>query len=164
MMAEVLAFELKGLKQLEARLNQLSAEVAGEISRRAVADAAKIVRDSARKKAPIAEAAYIASGAEKSRINGEPVLVQPGNIPRNIIMKRKKRTAVAAQYVVTVRGKQKHGYASRIGALIEYGTINQPPRPFMAPALRENIGNATKAMARRIEQQLKKQDKKAAQK
>ena len=160
-MANDLAFSMKGLKELEARLNELSAEVAGKISVRAVADAARLVRDSARRKAPIAEEAYLASGSGKSRLKGEGVLVQPGNVPRNIIMKRKKRVALAASYVVTVRGKQKNGYASRIGALIEYGTVSQPPRPFMAPALRENIEPATRAMAKRIAQQLKKQDKTA---
>lgn len=150
MMAKVMGF-----KELQAKMHSVTAEVAGKISIRAVATAAKFVKDDARKRAPIAEAAYLASGNERDHTI-DKVIVQPGNVPKHLIIKRLTKTAYSAHYIVTLRGKKKYGYAKRIGALIEHGTVKQSPRPFLAPALSNNLEQVKKIMAKRMQSGLKK--------
>jgi HK97 gp10 family phage protein len=144
-----------GLQELQKRMHTLSAEVAGNIARQAVVAGAGVIKRDARRRAPIAEAAYLASGGEKDH-TVDKVKVAPGNVPKHIIMKRMTKTELSAHYIVTLRGKKKYGYAKRIGAFIEYGTVKQTPRPFLAPALSENVERIKNIMARRLQSGLKK--------
>lgn len=148
--------EIKGLKELKARMDKLSKDLAQDTAKRAVSAGASIVKKKAKANVRhIAEEPYIASGGEKDR-STDKVIAQPGNVPNNIIMKRRKFTKLSAEYVVTVRGKKKHGYASRIASLIEFGTVKQSPAPFLAPALSQNLPEISAAMKRRIALRLKR--------
>jgi HK97 gp10 family phage protein len=145
-----------GLPELQQRLHKLSAEVAGNIARQAVVAGAGVIKRDARRRAlPIAEEAYFASGGDKEH-NVDRVKVAPGNVPKNIIMKRMTKTAYSAHYIVTIRGKKKYGYAKRVGSFLEHGTVNQAARPFLGPALSENVERIKKVMARRLQAGLKK--------
>ena len=145
-----------GLPELQKRMHSLSAEVAGNLARQAVvAGAAFIKKDARRRRVPIADAAYLASGAEKDH-TVDKVKVSPGNVAKHIIMKRMKHTELSANYIVTLRGKKRYGYAKRIGSLIEYGTVKQDPKPFLGPALSENVERIKDIMARRLQSGLKK--------
>ena len=144
-----------GLPELQKRMHALSAEVAGNLARQAVVAGAAFIKKDARRRAPIAEAAYLASGAEKNH-TVDKVKVAPGNVPKHLIMKRMKHTELSANYIVTLRGKKRYGYAKRIGSLIEYGTVKQDPKPFLGPALSENVERIKDIMARRLQSGLKK--------
>lgn len=157
-MANSQTVKVTGLRELGEAMRALSADIATKVAFQAVAAGAKVVRDGARARAPIAPRAYVASGSEMVRnkrkgqrsLEVDEVMVQPGNIPRNIMMTKVRRTQLTARYDVGVRGGKKHGYASRIASLVERGTVKMPARPFLRPALEQNLPAVTDAMARRL--------------
>jgi HK97 gp10 family phage protein len=83
-------------------------------------------------------------------------------------MKRKRETNLTEEYNVALRagttldvknakaGTGKLGKDAFYGRFVEFGTVKMPPRPFMAPALSENIQPATDAMKKRLTARLKK--------
>lgn len=139
---------VSGLRELGERMKKLNTEVAVKAARAATAAAAGVVKKDAVRRAPVAENDYV--------VDGLPV--KKGNLPKNIVSKRLKasQTALTSEHIVTVRGKRKYGYASRIGALQEFGTVKQPAQPFLRPALEQNIQPAIDAMKKRLEASLKK--------
>lgn len=145
-MASSVTISVKGLAELGARMEKLKAEVAVKASRSAVAAAALVVKKAAIVNAP----AYFEEHLVKD------ALVQPGNLKRNIISKRLPRSPLTAEYIVTVRGKKKDGYAARYGRLVEYGTVKMAAQPFLRPALANNIDKAVAAMAKRLDKAIKK--------
>lgn len=132
--------KVTGLRELQARLDLLKTEVQLKLAARATAAAAAVVKKSAKQRAPVADEPYEFEG----------VLVQPGNIARNIISKRLRNTSHTAEHIVAVRGKKKYGYASRVGALQEFGTVKQSPQPFLRPAFEANLGKAIDAMKKNL--------------
>jgi HK97 gp10 family phage protein len=78
--------------------------------------------------------------------DGSGDLIQPGNIPANIIMKYIAHSGLTSFHIVTVRGKKKHGYASRIGSMHEFGTYKMQATPFMRPAVDEGRSEVAQAM------------------
>lgn len=151
---------VEGLPQLLKRMAQLrDPKVAGDIAKQMVIAGARFVKEDAKRRAPIAEKEYLASGSEKNHMV-DSVMVQPGNVPKHIIIKRMTRTPYSAHYIVTLRGKKRYGYAKRIGALIEYGTVKQAPRPFLGPALSQNIQEIKDLMAKRGRAAFKRELKK----
>jgi hypothetical protein len=62
---------------------------------------------------------------------------------------------MTAEYVVAVRGKAKHGFASRYGAIEEFGSVERGPTPYMRPAYEagkaEAAGKIVEILAKRID-------------
>lgn len=140
-MATTRSVQVQGLSQLGQSLKGLGADMQARIARRATNAAAQIV-----KKAVIA--AVNDPRADKPyKVEGE--LVFPGNISKNIIVKRipPGETDLTSEHIVTVRGKAAHGYASRIASLKEWGTVKEAPTPFMTPGFETSKGSALEAMA-----------------
>jgi HK97 gp10 family phage protein len=137
--------EVKGLRELGEKLKQLSTKEALKIAKSATGGAAQVIKKKAKAKAAIAERAYIV----RQNAGDQGVLVQPGNVPKNIIAKKIKST-LTSEHIVAVRGKRKDGYANRIGILMEFGTVKQAPRPFMRPALYNGKNEAIAVMKKRI--------------
>lgn len=137
-MPKSVTVKITGLRELGARLRALDAAVQKTLAGKATGRAASVIRKRARQLAPIAPEPYEIEG----------VKVQPGNIPKNIVAKRlpKNRTTLTSEHIVTVRGKAKYGYASRVGALQEFGTVNHPPQPFLRPAFEQEKMAATGQM------------------
>jgi HK97 gp10 family phage protein len=139
-------FDISGLKELQIAMNRLSGDMAGKIARQATAAAAGVVRTAARNNAP----------------------VDSGNLKAAIVMKRKRQTNLTEEYNVALRagkksdvknakaGKGKLGKDAHYGRFVEFGTVKMPPRPFLAPALSDNIQPATDAMKQRLTARLKK--------
>lgn len=134
--------QVKGLKELQARMLALSADMQKRLATRATGAGASVIRKRAKQLAPIADEPYTIEG----------VRVEPGNIPKNIVSKKlpKSQTDLTSEHIVTVRGKAKHGYASRVGALQEFGTVNHPPQPFLRPAFDQEKGFAVAAIKQRL--------------
>jgi len=147
-MADAVTIKLKGFRELGERMKSLSQDMNLKIARAATGAAANVIKKRAVRKAPVAAEDYVVEGLK----------VQRGNLPKNIIAKRVKpsETELTSEHIVTVRGKRKNGYASRIGALQEYGTVKMQAQPFMRPALDEGGPEAIEAMRKRIEARLKK--------
>jgi HK97 gp10 family phage protein len=114
---------IKGLRQLGENLRALGDEVGSKIARSATGRAARIVKDEEVREAPIAKEDYVIEGQK----------VQKGNIPKQIVVKRVKSsdTKLTSEHVVAIRGKKRHGFASRVASLYEFGTVKQPARSFV---------------------------------
>lgn len=146
--------EVKGLRELGENLKVLQTKVAIKIAKSATAAAANEIKKIAKAKAIIAEHAYIV----RSGKGDKGVLVQPGNVPKNIIIKQ-IASKLTSEHIVAVRGKRKDGYAQRIGIFLEFGTVNQQALPFMRPALDTGKGKAIDAMVKKIKDGIIKANK-----
>ena len=141
--------EVLGLKELGQAMTLLSSDIAKKISFAGVLAGANVIKKKAAKNAHVAEKAYIA----RQKAGDKGVLVQPGNVGRNVINKRIK-SELTAEYIVTVRGKRKDGYAANIARLMEFGTVSQSMKPFLRPAYEADKENAVKAIKSRLEKRI----------
>lgn len=122
-MADVVTLKLSGLRELGEKMRGLAEAVNLKISRTAVNKGAQVIKRQAISNAPQYKTAHKLEG----------VVIQPGNLKRNIVVK-KIRSPLTAEYIVTVRGKRKDGYAARYGRLVEFGTVKLPPQSFLRSA------------------------------
>lgn len=138
--------EVSGLRQLGEAMRGLSEDMRTKVARQAVAAGASVVRKAARDKAP----------------------VDSGNLKASLIMKRIRETNLTEEYIVTPRkGKTRDGKAAKRGQgklgkdayyarFVEFGTVKVPARPFIRPALEDNVQRATQAIADRLAARIKK--------
>jgi len=140
-----------GLRELGERLKGLSADIQKKVARSATNAAAQVIKRRAKELAPIAPEPYVIEG----------VKVQPGNLPKNIVVKRvpPSKTTLTSEHVVAVRGKRKDGYANRVGVLQEFGTVKMSPQPFMRPAFDQEKGFAVAAMKQKLRERIEKAEK-----
>ena len=143
--------EMIGLKELGAAMSLLSSDIVKKISFAGVLAGASIIKKQAAKNAHVAEGAYIAR--QKNKDKG--VLVQPGNVGRNVINKRIK-SELTAEYIVTVRGQRKDGYAARIARFMEFGEVRGGMKPFLRPAYESEKERAAQAIKDRLEKRILK--------
>lgn len=144
------SIRIEGLQQLKTAMQNLSEDVRKKVAFQAVLAGAGVIRKAAKVNAPVAAEAY-----EDEDGN----LIQPGNIGKNIVTRRQKTTTPGqAAYVVTVKGKGKSvkGQPYRIGVLQEFGTVKQPPRPFMRPAFTGKKEAAVSAIVDRLRKRIAK--------
>lgn len=143
--------EIKGLRELGEAMKALGDDIGLKIARSATNAGAQVIKRRAKELAPVAPEPYEIEG----------VVVQPGNIGKNIVVKRLKRnqTQLTSEHVVTVRGKAKYGYASRVGALQEFGTVHHPAQPFMRPAFEQEKGFAVQKMRETLKRRIDKAQK-----
>lgn len=142
---------VEGLRQMGQAMSTLRQDVSRKVAVAATGAGARVIRDLARQKAPVADENY--------EVEGQPV--ERGNLPKQIVAKQvpKSQRQLTSEHVVAVRGKRKHGYASRIGALQEFGTVKQAPQPFMRPAFDEGKGKALQAITDRLSARIAKAQK-----
>jgi HK97 gp10 family phage protein len=131
-----------GLRELGATLKRLDADIQERICRRATAAGARVIQESAQRRAPVAQEPYV--------ING--ITVQPRNLPSKIKVTRVKPsdTPLTSQHLVVVLAGAKHGYASRVGSLQEFGTVKMQANPFMRPAFDEDGHKALDAIVNTV--------------
>lgn len=132
---------LTGFKELAEKLKQLPKKVAKNGLRRAVSSGAAIVRNDARKRAPVAT----------------------GEMKRDIMMKREKDkqggSTTGAVYSVYVRSGKKSRLAGKkrdverdsfYWKFVEFGTKDMPAQPFMRPAFEANKDEAVAAIGKTL--------------
>lgn len=163
--------KISGLRELGASLKALGDDVGSKIARQAVAAGASVIKRRAKELAPIADEPYrvegnawstVSVGGKRKRVVSRvSELVQPGNVPKQIVTKRLKpgQTNLTAEYVVAVRGKRQHGFASYIGALLEFGTVKMEAKPFMRPAFEQEKGFAVREIVRGLKARIDKANK-----
>lgn len=147
--------QMTGLKELGEAMTMLSTSIAKKVAFQGVLAGASVIRKSAKQKAPVAESAYIA----RAKKGDSGVVVQPGNIAKNIVNKRIKSN-LTAEYIVTVRGKRKDGYAARAGRLMEFGTVKMSATPWLRPAYDENKEKAAQAIKDKLAKAIEKANSK----
>jgi HK97 gp10 family phage protein len=137
--------EVKGLRELGESLKALRTDMAIKIAKSATGAAASEIKKIAKSKAHVADKAYIV----RSKKDDPGILVQPGNVPKNIIIKQIP-SKLTSEHIVAVRGKAKYGHANRIGIFMEFGTVRQAALPFMRPAFDTGKSKAIDAMVKKI--------------
>jgi HK97 gp10 family phage protein len=145
-----------GLPELGEAMRLMSSDISGKIARAGVLAAAKIVKDAAIANAPESSKQH-QLGVRKDQI------VQPGNLKRNIIIKRlpASQKQITEEYIVGVRHGS--GVAPKDAfywRFIELGTVKIGPRPFLKPALENNIQPAIDAMKARLAARIAKANNK----
>jgi HK97 gp10 family phage protein len=147
--AETIEFKVQGLEDLQRRLKSLSDDMQRNISRAASNAAAQTVKKAAIARAPL--------GTEPHKVGS--VVVAPGNLKRNIIVKRipPRETKLTSEHVVTVRRKK--GQDAFYARFLEFGTVKMPAQPFLRPALLTEKESAVDAMAERLRIRLEKAGK-----
>jgi HK97 gp10 family phage protein len=146
--------EMTGLKELGAAMSLLSSDIAKKIAFAGVLAGANIIKKQAAKNAHVAESAYIAR--QKNKDKG--VIVQPGNVAKNVIAKRYK-SDLTAEYLVKVRGQRKHGYAARVASFMEFGEVVGDMKPFLRPAYESEKERAAQAIKDRLTKRIDKANK-----
>lgn len=147
--------QIEGLDQLAAALKELPKRLAKNGLRAAVYAGAKVIRDEAKLKAPVAIHAL------------GPNQPPPGTLKRSVIMKQIPELSDQHKqtFFVTLRhGKQycnqgKKGNLSQDAwywRFVEFGTTRMAAQPFLRPAFdvkkKEAVTAITKRLAERIEQ------------
>jgi HK97 gp10 family phage protein len=148
---------ITGLKELQTALRQLPKELQGKVLTAALRDGARIVINDAKVRAPKAtEPHFVGKGKE---------LVQPGNIARNIMVRKVKDTDNTATVSVGIRAKGKAGKNAFYWRFLEFGTKFISARPFMRPAFeskKHEVAEAIKtALRKRIDAAVIKLGKKS---
>jgi len=147
-------FNTKGLRELSIAFKALDGELQQKIARSATAAGAGIFKKAIARLAPVAPEPY--------KIEG--LIVQPGNLARNVVVKRLKpgQTDATSEHLVVMRSKRRYGYAGRIGSLQEFGSVNMSPNPFFRPgadaaaepaanAVRDRLAKGLKAAIKKLE-------------
>lgn len=148
-MADTITMKVEGLQELGEALRLLSREVAFKVAWQATAAGALIIKKQAIVNAPIAPKAHKLEG----------VIVPPGNLKKNIVTKKWTKTSYTAEHIVVVRGKRKDAYAARYGRLVEYGTVNFSPQPFMRTAFDQEKGFAVGKIKQKLTEGIAKANK-----
>lgn len=135
-MARTVTMKVDGLRELGEKFDGLSEEMQKRVARDATGVASGLVKKSAQAKAPVR------TGLLKSQI-----------ITKRIPPGQARSLGVTSMHIVTVRqgrkrrkGKNDKGSAPH-AHLLEYGTVHMAPRPFLRPALDENVQASISAMA-----------------
>lgn len=122
--------KVTGLVELGRRMRELSDDIQKKVSYQAVAAGARVIKANAISRAPISDQPH-QLGAKKGQV------VQPGNLRRNIIIKRipQGQSEHDAEYIVGVRhGKGVAPHDAFYFRFVEFGTVNMPAQPFLRPA------------------------------
>ncbi|ABX34281.1 phage protein, HK97 gp10 family [Delftia acidovorans SPH-1] len=143
--------KVEGLSALAKRMEALGDDMTRKTSVSATGAGARVIRNLAKQKAPIAPADYEVEGQKVPR----------GNLPKQIVVKQvpKSKRRLTSEHVVAVRGKRKDGYANRVGQLQEFGTVKQDPNPFMRPAFDEGKGPALDVIVKTLKRRVAKAEK-----
>lgn len=144
--------KIEGLVELNEKMRKLGAAVGTKIARSATNAGAQVVKKQAIRLAPEWD-----FGPHKLKVGGETVTVPPGNLKKNIVVKRIARSELTSEHIVTVRGKRKDNFAARYGRLVEYGTVKMSPEPFMRPAFEQEKGFAVQAIIGRVKKGIDKE-------
>lgn len=159
-------FQIQGLDEVLAKMRALGPGLAAKGARTAMRKAANVVRDAAKANAAkldrpetplrIADNIAVQFSAKTLKTTGD-------------VMMRVGVRGGAKQYSNTRenRGKGRVGTEYAIGGstfywrFLEFGTSKMPARPFMRPALQENIGRATDVAVVELNKALDRLAKKA---
>lgn len=146
--------KVDGLREIGEAMRELGRETAMKVASSMTSAGAGVIRKEAIRLAPEHD--------EPHEVDG--VLVQPGNLKRNIVRKKlgKRDHSLTSMHIVTVRGRKKDGYAARYGRLQEFGTVHHPPQPFLRPAFDTKKRAAVDAMKKAGERRIKAATRKAA--
>jgi len=131
--------DIKGINELQQTFNKLGLELQRRIAVRAVSQAAKVIQDEVRARAPVRQVqpGHKAGHRIYWRKGSGGGLRFPGNLKAHINRRRRKNDAgnKVTYEVIIAR-------FAWYGRLVETGTKTSPAHPFMRPAI-DAKGNAS---------------------
>jgi HK97 gp10 family phage protein len=148
-MATTTRVEVLGLRELGAKMRQLSEKMNKRIAARATGRAAKVIKDAAKRN--------VISNNSKNA-----TAVDTGSLRDSIVSKklRKSETPDTSAHIVAVRtmgslrktgGKNRRKQRTAPHAsLVEFGTVHMPAEPFMRPAFDHKSGDALNEMVKTL--------------
>lgn len=148
--------KVAGLRQLGEAMKSMSADMRGKVGRAAANAGAQVIKKKAIALAPISDKPH-QLGVRKGEI------VQPGNLRKNIIVKRLPDTekSLSHQYIIGVRhGSGKAGKDAFYWKFLEFGTAKMAARPFMRPAFESSKTEAVDKIKSTLKQRIDKANKK----
>lgn len=152
-MPKTTTVQVNGLRELGESMRLLSADVATRIARAATAAGAQVIRKEAVRLAPQSSEPH-QLGRRKDQI------VQPGNLKRNIIIKRMPKSSLSSEHIVTVRhGSGQAPKDAFYGSFVEFGTAKMPAQPFLRPAFESQKEAAVEQIAKRIKARIDRANK-----
>jgi len=121
-------FEVQGLKELYATMNELPVKVEKNIMRGMIRAAAKPIYEEARRRAPVLQSLdpRRVFGALAKSIHIRSVQVKNGNVVGGV---------AAGGTAKVGRGKNKVEADAFYARFVEYGTVKTPAQAFMRPAI-----------------------------
>ncbi len=141
---------IHGLKELQHALRQLPKEIQGKVLTQSLRDGGKSMILDAK-----ARALKLNESQLPHHVGRGKELVQPGNIARNIMVRRVKSTESTATVSIGVRAKGKGAGNAFYWRFFEFGTKFIPKKPFMRTAFeakKMEVAEAIKvALGKRIE-------------
>lgn len=134
-----------GLRELGQAFEKLVGEMQTKIARRATNAGAQVIKravhDAAMQQPTLADKPFVHDG----------VTYMPGEIARNVIVKRIKDPDVTSEHLVAVRSNSKNGFIGRIGSLNEFGTVKMSKQPFMGPGFESSKQDANEAIVKTLD-------------
>ncbi len=152
-----MAFEIKaevtGLKELVKRLEALPVKIQKKTLRKAVTEGARLILRTAKTKVAVGETGLLKKSlGQKVGISRRAGSVYAVIGPRTGYKKTKKgRTRTKLGDKLVAAGVKPHFYAH----FVEKGTRHSGAKPFMRPALDENIGAVKQIFVKHIQEALK---------
>ncbi len=146
-MSDYLTFEIKGLKEMGDKLAQLPGKIARRALAAGVRQAANLVRDAARAKAPVGTKTY---KDYRGKIH------RPGLLKKSGVASKKLRPREWQNTALYGIGFSKRGF---YGKFVERGKSKkhkQAPNPFVVPTLEEKGPAAIEALKERLGDELAK--------
>jgi HK97 gp10 family phage protein len=146
-MADGFNITIKGLNELGQRLQIFSNKIANEVTLEGVKEGAMIFRDEAIGNVPPNRRGTY----HWLKVKGEYVKIWPGNLAKNIFIKRaKKMPSGTIRYEVFLR--KHHAW---YGLFVERGRSNMAANPFMARAFEAKRFEVYEALKARIQRALR---------
>lgn len=149
------SFEVEGFKELDRALKELGGREAKKIARKAVRVAAKPVQAAARANAPVEDGRLRRSISirvdflgPKRTMASALVYVSSRLGPRPRLTQRRstvKGSLQAARYSYQIGS-----WPSVYGSFVEFGTMREPPRPFLRPAWQSQGRKGIELMRREL--------------
>lgn len=157
MAQSIVEFELHGFEELKRELDLLSKNLQRKGAHAMASSGAAIVRDAAKPKVYKASQEYFSYIEEgkgeysgmtvkgRSKWGGIRSKFNPSWVTKNIFIGKAKK-----QKYTTIKWRVFLAPQAWFGRFIEYGGKHNPARPFMRPALSENIPRVLEAMRRAL--------------
>ena len=138
--------QIEGLRELSQRIAKLQRDVQLKIARSATNAGAQVIKRRAKDR--------ITSNSSKNQTS-----IDTGSLLNAVVVKRlgKSESNLTSEHIVAVR-RRKSGRKTKTlqataphAALVEFGTVHQPPEPFMRPAFDEGKEEALGKMIAKLE-------------
>lgn len=142
MAEKVVSLTTTGMPELARRFAKLESDLKFKVAGASINAGAQVIKKYAISFAPQSVRPHVLGRGSKE-------IVQPGNLKRNIFVRKLKEpeNGLTAEYVLSVRrGSGKAGKDAFYAGYVEFGTVKMPAHPFLSPAFQIGASDAVDAV------------------